>query len=117
LAPVPAIGVIPHLVVALRRFSGLLTWTNSRRATLVRQKVTQALEPMIRDQIAHAIGIGHLYTRDKNGTYTKIEDEARVDELLATGEAEKDYWIFTKDRPCKRSPISRTGPSANPPNR
>jgi rhamnose utilization protein RhaD (predicted bifunctional aldolase and dehydrogenase) len=64
---------------------------------LVRQKVTQALEPMVRAQIAHATGIGHLYTRDKNGKYTKIENQARVDELLATGEAEKDYWIFTKD--------------------
>jgi hypothetical protein len=64
---------------------------------LVRQKVTDALEPMIRAQIAHAIGIGHLYTRDRNGKFTKIESQARVDELLRTGEHEKDYWIFTKD--------------------
>lgn len=64
---------------------------------LVRQKVTDALEPMIRAQIAHATGIGHLYTRDRNGKFTKIENQALVDELLRTGESEKDYWIFTKD--------------------
>lgn len=52
---------------------------------------------MLDAQIAHAKGIGHLYTRDKNGKFTKIDNQARVDELLATGEAEKDYWIFTKD--------------------
>jgi hypothetical protein len=64
---------------------------------LVRQKVTAALEPMLRSQIAHAIGIGHLYTRDKNGKFTKIESQALVDELLTTGTENKDYWIFTKD--------------------
>lgn len=64
---------------------------------LVRQKVIAALEPMIRAQIAHARGIGHLYTRDKTGKFTKIENQRRVDELLATGNEEEDYWIFTKD--------------------
>ena len=64
---------------------------------LIREKVTAALEPMLRSQIAHAIGIGHLYTRDKTGKFTKIENQARVDHLLATGTEEEDYWIFTKD--------------------
>ena len=64
---------------------------------LVRQQVTAALGPMIRAQIAHAQGIGHLYVRDKTGKFTKIENQAQVDELLRTGTEEKDYWIFTKD--------------------
>jgi hypothetical protein len=64
---------------------------------LVRQHITAQLLPMLNAQIAHAKGIGQLYIRDKNGKYTKIDDPIRVDELLATGEAEKDYWIFMKD--------------------
>jgi hypothetical protein len=64
---------------------------------LVRQHITAQELPMLNAQIAHAKGIGHLYIRDKHGKFTKIDTQARVDELLATGEAEKDYWIFTKD--------------------
>lgn len=62
-----------------------------------RKMITAALGPMIRAQIAHATGIGHLYTRDKAGKFNKIESQARVDELLATGTQDTDYWIFTKD--------------------
>lgn len=64
---------------------------------LTRQMVTDALAPMIRAQIAHACGIGHLYTRDKAGKFTKIENQARVDAILAEGKQDIDYWIFTKD--------------------
>ena len=63
----------------------------------VRELVTANLGPMIRAQIAHACGIGHLYTRDKAGKFNKIEDQAQVDALLANGTKDEDYWIFTKD--------------------
>lgn len=52
---------------------------------------------MLRAQIAHAIGIGHLYTRDKSGKFTKIVNEAEVDRLLSEGVDGRDYRIFTKD--------------------
>lgn len=52
---------------------------------------------MIRSQVASAIGIGHVYTRDKTGKFTRIENEQQADELLTKGEEGKDYWIFMKD--------------------
>lgn len=64
---------------------------------LARQIITRHMEPMILRQIAHSMGIGHLYTRDKSGKFTKVESQAKVDELLTQGEEDKDYWIFTKD--------------------
>ena len=65
--------------------------------SIIRERVTAALEPLLQAQIVHSLGIGHLYTRDKHGKFTKIESQTVVDHLLATGIEEKDYWIFTKD--------------------
>jgi hypothetical protein len=64
---------------------------------LARQMITRSMQPMLRAQIAHAMGVGHVYTRDKSGKFTKIENEAHADSLLTTGEEGKDYWIFMKD--------------------
>lgn len=64
---------------------------------LVRQRVTASLEPMIRAQIANAVGIGHVYTRDKSGKFTKIEDPDEMDRLLQEGTEGEHYWLFTKD--------------------
>lgn len=63
----------------------------------VRQLVLKHMDRMLRSQIAHSIGIGHLYTRDKTGKFNKIENAADVDRLLTEGEEDRDYWIFTKD--------------------
>jgi hypothetical protein len=52
---------------------------------------------MLRSQIAHACGIGHMFTRDKSGKFTKIESEQEGTRLLAEGEENSDYWIFFKD--------------------
>lgn len=62
-----------------------------------RKIITAALEPMIRAQIAHATGIGHLYTRDKLGKFTRIHSTAVADQLLTKGTEGRDYWIFMKD--------------------
>jgi len=64
---------------------------------LARKIITDKLKPLIQAQIVHAIGIGHLYTRDKAGKFTKVESEAQVDKLLGEGTEGEDYWIFTKD--------------------
>lgn len=63
----------------------------------VRAVVQKHMGRMLQSQIAHAIGIGHLYTRDKSGKFNKIENSAEVDRLLSEGEEDRDYWIFTKD--------------------
>lgn len=55
------------------------------------------LMPMARAQVANAIGIGHLYTRDKSGKFNKIEDPEQIDRLLVDGKEGENYWIFTKD--------------------
>ena len=52
---------------------------------------------MIQSQVAAAIGIGHVYSRDLHGKFTRIENEAVADQLLAKGTEGKDYWIFMKD--------------------
>jgi rhamnose utilization protein RhaD (predicted bifunctional aldolase and dehydrogenase) len=64
---------------------------------LVRQRVTDSLEPMLRSQIAAATGIGHLYTRDKTGKISRVVNQTQVDALLREGRRDRDYWIFTKD--------------------
>ena len=64
---------------------------------LVRKLVTAGLEPMIRAQMAHAGGIGHLYTRDENGKFKRVENEAEMERLLTQGTQDSDYWIFSKD--------------------
>lgn len=63
----------------------------------VREQVTAALGPMIRAQIANALGIGHVFTRDKKGKFTRIEDEAHINRLLTDGTEGEHYWIFAKD--------------------
>jgi hypothetical protein len=63
----------------------------------LRVVVQRHMDRMLRSQIANAIGIGHLYTRDKSGKFNKIESEAEVDRLMAEGAEGSDYWIFTKD--------------------
>lgn len=66
---------------------------------LVRQTVTAAMQPMLRAQIAHAQGIGHLYVRDKVGQFSKIVDPEAIDALLLSPDKKQGehYWIFTKD--------------------
>lgn len=63
----------------------------------LRAVVMRHMDDMLRAQIAHAKGIGHLYTRDKNGKFTKIENIAAIDKLLLEGTEDEDYWIFAKD--------------------
>lgn len=62
-----------------------------------RKEVLRHLRPLLQRQIAHAMGIGHLYTRDKGGKFTKIENQAEIDRLLTEGVEDSDYWIFAKD--------------------
>ncbi len=52
---------------------------------------------MIQSQVAAAIGIGHVYSRDQHGKFTRIENEAVADHLLTEGTEGKDHWIFMKD--------------------
>lgn len=43
------------------------------------------------------MGIGHLYTPDATGKFSKITSQAEVERLLTEGREGKHYWIFTKD--------------------
>lgn len=63
----------------------------------LRRRVINALAPMVRAHIAHATGIGHCYTRDKNGKFTRVVDPAKLDALLNEGSEGEHYFIFTKD--------------------
>jgi hypothetical protein len=76
-------------------------WQSTMEKALAREEtrkyIQQHIPAMLRAQIANAIGIGHLYTRDKKGKFARIEDEAQIDKLLSEGEEGKTYWIFAKD--------------------
>ena len=76
-------------------------WASTLEKALVREEtrkyIQQHIPAMLKAQIAHAIGIGHVYTRDNKGKFSRIEDGAHIDRLLSEGEQDKDYWIFAKD--------------------
>jgi hypothetical protein len=63
----------------------------------LREVVMLHMNDLLRAQIAHAKGIGHLFTRDKGGKFTKIENEDAAHKLLTAGTEGEDYWIFMKD--------------------
>jgi hypothetical protein len=63
----------------------------------VREYVMSHMPAMLKAQVAHSQGIGHLFTRDKKGKFTKIENEAQALDLLEHGEEGKDFYIFMKD--------------------
>lgn len=64
----------------------------------VRQRVTQALAPMLDAQIAHAKGIDHFFLRDgKTKQFKRVEDPAIIEAALNAGEKDSYYWVFTKD--------------------
>lgn len=63
----------------------------------VRKIVTEAMPALLRAQLAHAQGIGHVYTRDKTGKFSKIEDVHEIDRLLVEGTEGEHFWIFAKD--------------------
>ena len=77
------------------KYRPTITKEQGREAT--RQLVMASLGPMVRAQIAHAQGIGHLFARDKTGKFTKIENEAEATRLLLEGTEGEHYWIFMKD--------------------
>src|SRR5580765_4132960 len=62
-----------------------------------RQTVIAGLAPMLRAQMAHSTGIGHCYTRDKNGKFTRVEDLDDIDRLLTEGVEGEHFFIFAKD--------------------
>lgn len=76
-------------------------WLATMEKALVREEtrkyIQQHMPAMLRSQIAHAIGIGHVYTRDAHGKFSRIEDENEMERLLSEGVEDTDYWIFAKD--------------------
>jgi hypothetical protein len=76
-------------------------WLATMEKSLVREEtrkfIQQHMPAMLRSQIAHAIGIHHVFSRDKSGKFSRIEDQEHIDRLLTEGEEGKDYWIFAKD--------------------
>ena len=51
-----------------------------------RRVIEQYALRMIQSQVAAAIGIGHFYTRDQHGKFSRIDNEAVACELLTKGE-------------------------------
>ena len=63
----------------------------------LRQVVLKHMDRMVRSQMANAIGIGHLFTRDKTGKFSRITNEDEALNLLETGKEGEDFYIFMKD--------------------
>jgi hypothetical protein len=72
-------------------------FTKEAAREYARQTIIAGLAPLLRAQMAHAQGIGHCYTRDKNGKFSRVESLAKIDELLTTGTENEHYFIFAKD--------------------
>lgn len=106
-------------------------WRRTMEKALVREEtrklIQRHLPAMLRSQIAHAIGIGHLYTRDDHGKFSRIVDQDEMDRLLSQGVQDHDYWIFSKDPSVQAfavlldrtldqapKPIELTGPGGQP---
>ncbi len=76
-------------------------WLATMEKALVREEtrkyIQQHMPAMLRAQIAHAIGIGHLFVRDDKGKFSRVVDEVEMERLLSEGTQDTDYWIFAKD--------------------
>ena len=76
------------------------TLEKAQARELVRQMITERLEPMIKAQIANACGVQHFFLRDPStGQFKRITDPDEIETAL---NAENDgegstYWIFRKD--------------------
>jgi len=67
---------------------------------LVRQMITEHLEPMIRAQIANACGVQHFFLRDPStGQFKRIPDPDEIEAALNAENASEGstYWIFTQN--------------------
>jgi hypothetical protein len=73
------------------------TITKEEHREAHRTVIAKYAQRMIQSQVAAAIGIGHVFTRDKAGKFTRIEDEQHAEKLLTQGTEGQDYWIFMKD--------------------
>ena len=73
------------------------TITKAEEREAHRAIIAKFAHRMIRSQVAAAIGIGHVFTRDKTGKFSRIEDEEQATKLLTEGTEGQDYWIFMKD--------------------
>jgi len=89
-----------------RRYGGGMRKGQKTRKTLekeaalalLRQKVTEQIEPLLEAQIDNAIGIKHFMLRDpKSGRFQRITDEDTIERALNEGEEGSHFWIYTKD--------------------
>lgn len=51
----------------------------------IRQKVSDALEPLLQAQIEHALGVKYLVLRNPDGTYTRATNEEQLNAAIAAG--------------------------------
>ena len=63
----------------------------------VRTMVTAHIKPLVDAQIANAVGISHLFIRDKQGKFVQITDPVQIEVVLNSGEQDKYFYIHTKD--------------------
>ena len=66
---------------------------------LLRQKVSEQIEPLVEAQIDSAVGIRHLMFRDpKCGKFVRAEDEKQMDVALKLKEeGGESFWVYVKD--------------------
>lgn len=76
-------------------YAGTISKEMAREA--LRQVVLKNMDRMVRSQMANAVGIGHLFTRDKTGKFTRIVNEDEALKLLTEGKEGEDFYIFMKD--------------------
>jgi hypothetical protein len=63
----------------------------------LRQLVFQHQEPLIRAQLANALGLRHTFMRDAGGRFVQLTDPQQIADALNSGDEGKYYSTFTKD--------------------
>jgi len=61
----------------------------------MRQKVRDALEPMLDAQIRHAQGVSYMRLRNPDGSFARATDEKQIDAAIAAGATW--FQIFTEN--------------------
>lgn len=63
----------------------------------LRLMVTAKMQPLVDAQIANALGIAHLFIRDKAGKFVQVTDPAQIQTILNSGKQNEYFYVHTKD--------------------
>lgn len=92
---------------------------------IIRKLVEKHLEPIIKAQAAHAMGVSYMRLRNPDGTFARATDEKQIDAAIAAGatwfeifteapntQAANTLLGYVADKPVE--PVEHTGEGGGP---